>query len=172
MWPFQEWNHLPSSSSLKGWGLPSNSNLKAIAECTLPQTYMEMWAFFGLLGHYRRLIKWFTCIAQPLSEYLAGKGASKKSEWVSLTEDAMKTFEHWNRHAWQLPSWCLLTTPSHSCQRLMHPKMDWGQHYHRSWNMVVPPHCLWQQNPDISWEKLSLHQTQVSAIKMGSYRAL
>ena len=52
-----------------------------------------MHAFLGLVGHYRRFIKGFTCIAQPLSEYLAGEGSSRKSEWVSLAEDALKAFE-------------------------------------------------------------------------------
>ena len=32
-------------------------------------------------------------IAQSLSEYLTREGATKKSEWVSLTEDAMKAFK-------------------------------------------------------------------------------
>ena len=47
---------------------------------------MEVHAFLGLVGHYRRLIKGFTCIAQPLSKYLTRQGASRKSEQVSLTE--------------------------------------------------------------------------------------
>ena len=58
-----------------------------------PQTYAEVHAFLGLVGHYRRFIKGFACIAQPLSEYLAGEGASRKSECVSHTEDALKAFE-------------------------------------------------------------------------------
>ena len=68
-------------------------NLKAIAECALPQTYTEMCAFLGLVGHYRRFIKGFAHIAQPLNEHLTGEGASRKSEWVSLLEDALKAFE-------------------------------------------------------------------------------
>ena len=64
-----------------------------IAECILPQIYTKVCAFLGLVGHYRRFIKGFMCITQPLSEYLAREGASKKSEWVSLTEDAMKAFK-------------------------------------------------------------------------------
>ena len=32
-------------------------------------------------------------IAQPLSKYLAREGASRKSEWVLLTEKAMKAFK-------------------------------------------------------------------------------
>ena len=77
---------------LKDGICPSNLNLKAIAESTLPQTYTKVWAFLSLVGHYRRFIKGFMYITQPLSEYLA-RGAGKKSEWVMLTEDAMKTFE-------------------------------------------------------------------------------
>ena len=72
---------------------PSNSNLKAIAECTLPQTYMEVHTFLGLVGHYNRFIKGFAHITQPFSEYLTREGASRKSEWVSLTKEAMKAFE-------------------------------------------------------------------------------
>ena len=66
---------------------PSKSNLGAIAECVPPQTYMEVCAFLGLVGHYRRFI------AQLLSKHLAWEGASRKSEQVSLMEDALKTFE-------------------------------------------------------------------------------
>ena len=68
-------------------------NLKAIAECTPPQTYTEVHSFLGLAGHYRRFIKGFAHISQPLSEYLTGEGASRKSEQVSLTKDAMEAFK-------------------------------------------------------------------------------
>ena len=71
---------------------PSNLNLKAIAECALPQAYTEVCAFLGLVGHYQQLIKGFACTAQPLNEYLTGEGASRKSEWVSLSEDALEAF--------------------------------------------------------------------------------
>ena len=72
---------------------PSNLNLQAIAECALPQTYMEVHAFLSLMDNYRRFIKGFAHIAQPLSEYLAWEGASRKSEWVLLTEDALRAFK-------------------------------------------------------------------------------
>ena len=72
---------------------PSNSNLKVISECAPPQTYTEVHAFLGLVGHYRRFIKGFTHIALSLNEHLAGEGASRKLEWVSLSEDALKAFE-------------------------------------------------------------------------------
>ena len=31
--------------------------------------------------------------AQPLNEHLAGKGASRKTEWVSLSEDTLGAFQ-------------------------------------------------------------------------------
>ena len=72
---------------------PSNSNLKATAECMPPQTYTEVHAFLGLVGHYRRFIKGFTHIAQPLNKHLTGEGASRKLEQLSLSEDALKAFK-------------------------------------------------------------------------------
>ena len=72
---------------------PSDLNLMAIAECTQPQTYTEIHAFLGLLGHYWRFIKGFMQIAQPLNEHWAGEGASRKTEWVSLSEDTLGAFQ-------------------------------------------------------------------------------
>ena len=45
------------------------------------------------MGHYRQFIKGFVWIAQLLNEHLAGEGASRKSEWVSLSEDVLKAFQ-------------------------------------------------------------------------------
>ena len=67
--------------------------MKAIAEYAPLQTYTEIRAFLGLVGHYRHFIKGFTQIAQPLNEHLAGEGACRKSELVSLSEGALKAFE-------------------------------------------------------------------------------
>ena len=72
---------------------PSDVNLKAIAECALPQTYTEIHAFLGLIGHYRQFIKGFAWITQLLNEHLAGEGVSRKSEWVSLSKDALEAFQ-------------------------------------------------------------------------------
>ena len=151
---------------------PSNLNLKAIADCVLPQTYTEVHTFLGLVGHYRRFIKGFACIAQPLSEYLTQQGPAIGQSGCHSLRMPWRPLMHWNRHTWQLPSWCLLTTPKCSCWRLMHPKMDWGSVVAEASRWAVPPHCLWQQSPDATWEKLSLHQIQIPGIKVGSYRAL
>ena len=72
---------------------PSDANLKAIAAYVLLQTYMEICAFLGLIGHYRQSIKGFAWIAQLLNEHLAWEGASRKLEWVSLSEDALEAFQ-------------------------------------------------------------------------------
>ena len=65
----------------------------AITECTLPQTYMEIHAFLSLMGHYWQFIKGFALITQPLNEQLAGEGASRKTEWVLLSEDTLEAFQ-------------------------------------------------------------------------------
>ena len=54
----EEITYLAHQVSMEGVQ-PSNLNLKAIAECGLPQTYTEVCAFLGLVGHYRRFIKGF-----------------------------------------------------------------------------------------------------------------
>ena len=55
----EEINYLANQVSKQGvW--PSDSNLKAITECALPQTYMEICAFLGIMGHYWQFIKGFT----------------------------------------------------------------------------------------------------------------
>ena len=72
---------------------PSKENLKAVADITSLQTYMEIWAFLGLVGHYQWFIKWFAHIVQPLHKHLSGEGASKKNEWITLTEEALNAFE-------------------------------------------------------------------------------
>ena len=38
-------------------------------------------------------IKGFTWIAQPLNEHLTGEGASRKSEQLSFSEDALEAFQ-------------------------------------------------------------------------------
>ena len=72
---------------------PSDSNLKMIAECALPQTYTEVHAFLGLVGHYQQFIKGLMCIVQSLNEHLTGERPSSKFEWVLLLEDTLKAFE-------------------------------------------------------------------------------
>ena len=90
---FQEEINYLAHQVLKEGVWPSDINMKAITEYAPPQTYTEIRAFLGLVGHYRQFIKDFAQIAQPLNEHLAGEGASRKSEQVSLSEEALEAFE-------------------------------------------------------------------------------
>ena len=55
----EEINYLAHQVSKEGiW--PSDINVKAIMEYAPPQTYTEIRAFLGLVGHYIRFIKGFT----------------------------------------------------------------------------------------------------------------
>ena len=88
----EEINYLAYQVSKQGvW--PSNANLKAIAECAPLQTYTEIQVFLGLIGQCRWFIQGFAWIAQQLNEHRAGEGASRKSEWVSLSKDALEAFQ-------------------------------------------------------------------------------
>ena len=91
--PFKEGINYLAHQVLKQGAWPSYSNLMAITECAPPQTYMDICAFIGLMGHYWWFIKSFTQIAQPLNEHLGGEGASRKTEWVSLSEDTLENFQ-------------------------------------------------------------------------------
>ena len=50
--------------------LPSRENVQAMQEFLMPETYMQVRAFCGLVGHYRRFIKGFANIAHPLYDML------------------------------------------------------------------------------------------------------
>ena len=88
----EEINYLAHQVSKEGVQ-PSNWNLRAIAECAPPQTYMEIQAFLSLMGHYWQFIKGFTLIAQPLNGLLSGEDTHRKLEKVLLPEDALKAFD-------------------------------------------------------------------------------
>ena len=96
--PFREEINYLAHRVSKAGVRPSNTNVKAIAGYAPPKTYTEIRAFLGLVGHYRHFIKGFTWIAQPFNEYEAREGASRKSERVSLSKEALESFE-WLKQA-------------------------------------------------------------------------
>ena len=88
----EEINYLAQQVSKQGvW--PSDANLEAVAECVLPWTYMEIWAFLGFVCHYRQFMIGFAQTAQPLNEHLAREGTSGKLDHVLLSEDALEAFQ-------------------------------------------------------------------------------
>ena len=82
---------------------PSALNLMAIAECALPWTYTGIHAFLGIMGHYCQFIKDFAWIVQPLNEHLAKEGASRETEWVSLSWDALGAFQALKQAMYECP---------------------------------------------------------------------
>ena len=78
-----------------------------ITECAQPQTYTEIHAFLSLVGHYCQFIKGFAQIAQPLNEHLAGEGASRKTEQVLLSEDALRSLSGFETGLYKYPHPCL-----------------------------------------------------------------
>ena len=95
-------NYLAHHVSKEGmW--PSKENLKTVAEFTPPWTYTEIWAFLGLVGHYRQFIKGFAHVVQPLHKHLSGEGACKKSKQVTLTAEAKDTFATLKRACLKAP---------------------------------------------------------------------
>ena len=109
---WDEINYMAHYVSKEGvW--PSKENLKAVAELTPPQTYMEIWAFLGSLGYYRWFIKGFSCILQPLHKQLSEEGAHKKSEQMMLMAEANNTFESIKKASLEAHVLFLLTLTSH-----------------------------------------------------------
>ena len=72
---------------------PSKDNVKAILDYPEPTNYTQIRAFLGLVGHYRRFIKGFAQIAEPLEALLRGEGSKKKKEPVQLPTEAKAAFE-------------------------------------------------------------------------------
>ena len=152
---------------------PINSNLEAITKCAWPQTYSEVHTFLSLVAHYRRCIKGFACIAQPLSEYLVREGASRKSDQVSLTEEAMKAFKALKQVCMTASLLVIADYIKLFLLEINASKDGLGVVLsQKQADRSVSAHCLWQKSPDATWEELSLNQTWVSGVKMGSYRAL
>ena len=87
----------------KEWVRPSKENLKVVGEFALTQTYTEILAFLGLVGHYQWVIKGFAHNAQALHEHLSVEGASKKRKWVTLTEVAKDAFEMLKKACFKAP---------------------------------------------------------------------
>ena len=72
---------------------------------------MEICAFLSLVGHYWQFIKGFTWITQPLNEHLAREGASRKTEQVLLSEDALGAFQALKQACMSTP---VLTFPDYT----------------------------------------------------------
>ena len=133
---FQKRNHLSGTLNLQGWGCD-----------TVTWTWKQLQN-----AHHLKL----TCRCMPFSVWWGTKGGSSKGlhtlnkhsanispgkepagsqSGCHLQKMPWRFLKCWSMHVWQPLFWLLLTTLNHSCWRLMHPRMDWGQCCHRSRQM-------------------------------------
>ena len=149
----------------------SNLNLRAIAECAQPQTYMEIQAYLSLVGHHWWFIKGFVHIAQPLNRLLSGEGASRKSERVSLPEDALRAFDALKQACM---STSILAFANYTNEFLLETNAS-----KEGLGAVLTQkqadsqyHPVAYGSPDLTADEKTLpfHQTRVLGTKMGHYR--
>ena len=123
------------------WGVwPSDTNLKAIAECAPPQTYMEIWAFFGLMKVRVAVTFW-----KPPGGFPSIK--------MSLHEQSCSGF-HWLYEGLFTQNGCFLGGIGSGA--LPEPS-----------RLAFSSSSLCQLSTNSPWKELSLHQIGVSGIKMG-----
>ena len=70
--------------------LPSQENVRAMQEFLMPETYLQVHAFCGLVGHYREFIRGFANIACPLYDVL---GKEVKMGLVDLPPKAQEAMD-------------------------------------------------------------------------------
>ena len=136
---------------------PSNSNLKAVVECTPPQTYTEVHAFLGLVGHYRRFIKGFTMYCTATLWTFGWRGNQQEVRasvtfrgylegfWdieTGMYDNSSFSF-HWLHQTILVGDWCI---------------QGWirGSAVAEAGRQMISLCHLWQQSPLASWEELSL----------------
>ena len=74
--------------------------MRAVEEFLMPETYMQVHAFCGLVGHYWRFIKGFANIAQPLYDML---GKEVKMGPVDLPPEAWEAVDILKRKVQSMP---------------------------------------------------------------------
>ena len=100
--------------------LPSGENVQAMQEFPMPETYTQVCAFCGLVGHYRRFIKGFANIACPLYDML---GKEVKMGLVDLPPP--KAWGILKERSSLCLSWFSLILTNLSCWTWMLPRRDW-----------------------------------------------
>ena len=96
-------------------------------------------------------LRGLTCIAQVLNEHLAEEVASRKSEWVSLSEDALKAFKALKQVCMTASILAFTDYTKPFLLEIDVSKDGLGavlsQKQVDGYPMLLPPHHLWQQSP-------------------------
>ena len=82
---------------------PNKEKIKAMAEQAPPKTVSGIRSFLGMASYYRRFIKNFAKIAEPLNALLHGENSKKKNEAVTLTEAALEAFKELKKRLMSTP---------------------------------------------------------------------
>ena len=72
--------------------LPDQEGIQKIAELGYPTTVTGMWKFIGAVGYFRRFIKNFARIAEPLNNLIGCDNAKLKNHPITLTPEAKDAF--------------------------------------------------------------------------------
>ena len=87
----KEINYLGHRVSADGMK-PGTENVEGIAEMAPPTTYTGIRRFLGATGFYRRFIKGYAKIAQPLNDLISDKNSKLKGQEVKLMVEALDAF--------------------------------------------------------------------------------
>ena len=87
----KEINYLGHHVSAKGMK-PGMDNVEGIAEMAPPKIVTGIHQFLGTTGFYRRFIKGYTKIAQPLNDLISDENSKLKNQPVKITPEAMEAF--------------------------------------------------------------------------------
>ncbi|XP_063350112.1 thy-1 membrane glycoprotein [Pelmatolapia mariae] len=71
---------------------PDPDKIKCIQEWPIPTTVKQLQSFLGLAGYYRRFVKDFARIAQPLNQILVGASQNSKRKDVPLSSKWNPTY--------------------------------------------------------------------------------
>ena len=97
-----EITYLGHQVSAKGMK-PSIGNLKGIAEMAPPTMATGIRQFLGATGFYRRFIKGYAKIAQPLNDLISDENSKLKNQTIEITVPALKAFHELKLKCMQAP---------------------------------------------------------------------
>ena len=87
----KEINYLGHHVSAKGMK-PGMDNMESIAEMAPPKTVTGIRRFLGATRFYRRFIKGYAKIVQPLNNLISDENSKLKNQPVKMTPEAMEAF--------------------------------------------------------------------------------
>ena len=113
---------VPGSPLVLRESVPARTNVHAIEDFPMLETYTQVCAFCGLVGHYRHFIKGLTHTARPLYDVL---GKEVKMGPVQLPPEAREAVRILKNKKQMAPCWCFQTLTNHPSWRWTLPRKGW-----------------------------------------------